>query len=95
MSTDTSVEKRNNADGSVTEVTTIKKTLPDGSVETTTKTRTTGVPVNDVQAELKQGEIINKEVDKKHNPDGTTTETTVWTVREGNVTKKITEVKTS
>jgi hypothetical protein len=48
------VEKRNNADGSVTEITTIRKTLADGSVETTTKTRTTGVPVNDVQSELKQ-----------------------------------------
>jgi hypothetical protein len=43
----------------------------------------------------RQGEVIDKHVDKKHNPDGTTTETTVWTVREGNVTKKITEVKTS
>jgi hypothetical protein len=48
------VEKRNNADGSVTEITTIRKTLADGSVETTTKTRTTGVPVSDVQSELKQ-----------------------------------------
>jgi hypothetical protein len=34
---DAQVEKTNNPDGSVTEVTTIKKTLPDGSVETTTK----------------------------------------------------------
>jgi hypothetical protein len=42
-----------------------------------------------------KGEVIDKHVDKKHNPDGTTTETTVWTVREGNVTKKITEVRTS
>jgi hypothetical protein len=38
--------------------------------------------------------VIDKQVEKKHNPDGTTTETTIWTVREGNVTKKITEVKT-
>jgi hypothetical protein len=68
--------------------------LLDSSIETTTKTRTTGVPVNDVQSELKQGELIDKQVDKKTNPDGTTTETTVFTVREGNVTKKITEVKT-
>lgn len=52
------------------------------------------MPVNDVQSELKQGELIDKQVDKKSNPDGTTTETTVFTVREGNVTKKITEVKT-
>ena len=88
------VEKKSNPDGSTTEITTIKKSLPDGSVETTTKTRTYGVPVNDVQAELKQGELVDKQVDTVKNPDGTTTETTVFTVREGNVTKKITETKT-
>ena len=88
------VDRKNNPDGSVTEVTTIKTTLPDGSVETTTKTRTTGIPVNDVDAELSQGEVVDKQVDTVKNADGSTTETTVYTVKEGNVTKKITETKT-
>ncbi len=48
-----------------------------GSVETTTKTRTTGVPVNDVKSELRQGQLIDTQVDRKNNHDGTVTETTV------------------
>lgn len=48
-----------------------------GSVETTTKTRTTGVPVNDVKSELRQGQLIDTQVDRKNNADGTVTETTV------------------
>lgn len=36
------VQRTNNPDGSVTEVTTIKKTLDDGSVETTTKVSRVG-----------------------------------------------------
>ena len=64
-------------------------------METTKTTRTQGVPVSDVQAELKKGGmLVDTQVSKESNPDGTTTETTVYTVKQGNVTKKITEKKT-
>lgn len=48
-----------------------------------------------VAAELRQGQLIDTQVDRKTNPDGSVTETTVYTVKDGNVTKKITEVKTT
>jgi uncharacterized protein (UPF0333 family) len=50
--------------------------------------------VSDVQAEIAQGELLNTEKEERTNPDGSKTTITTYTIKEGNITKKVREEKT-